>query len=198
MAKLATWQTNPSAMTRRLARYNQILHREMGDAVGEATYMVRDAAKRKAFAARTVGASDSITGRPRRMAGQSPVRTKVYRSEQRGTVHAIPHYTYARTRGLVGLLTRLGRRGVLTRPGLVVSPAKRGGLKGKRPRLIRFDESPSLKKWAIARKMIQRQKYWLGDAETIHMITTRPALSQNIKKVSALYDKAFAAAGARF
>jgi hypothetical protein len=203
--KLASWTRPPSAATKRMAKYAKILEREMSDALGEATYTVRDAAKKRTFQTRSVGASDSITGKPKRMAGQSPVRTKVYRADQRGTVSAVPYYTYARTRGLTSLLTRLGRRDALARPGLVVNPAKRGNylqrkaaLKGKKPRLIEFAQNPGLKAWALKRKMLGRQKIYLGDAETIHLLVTRPALAKNVKKVRSFYEKAFIKAGASF
>lgn len=195
----------PGSMGRRLAKYQQILQREMSDAVGEATYAVRDTARKQAYQTRTVGATDSITGKARRFSGQSPVRTKVDRAASKGTVSAVPYYTYARTRAITNMFTRFGRRSQLTREGLVVNPANRGnylqrrqGLKGKKPRLIRFADDPALQKWALKRKMLSRQKIYLSDAELIHSLVTRPALAKNTKRIRGFYEAAFISAGGKF
>lgn len=206
MARKSGWKgKNPSTITKRMAKYTKILEREMSDAIGLATYTVRDYAKKLTYQARNVSASDSITGKARKSAGQSPVRTKVDRTEMKGQVSAIPYYTYARTRGLAGLFTRFGRRNLLAREGLVVTPSKRGNylqrkaaLKGKRPRLVRFSEDPALKKWATARKMLSHQKIYMSEPEMIHSLITRPALRKNTKKIRGLYEAAFVTAGGRF
>lgn len=199
----AKWNRPPSTITKRMAKYAKILEKEMSDAIGLATYTMRDTAKRHTHQARNIAASDSITGKARKTAGQSPVRTKVYRNENRGTVSAVNYYTYGRTKGISSLFTRFGRRQQLTRVGLVVDPANRGNylqrksaLKGKKARLIRFDQDAGLKKWATRYKMIQHAKVYL-DAEMAYQLVTRPALRKNTDKISKIYQHAFLVAGAR-
>ena len=177
-----------------MAKYIKILNFEMRDALGVATIAVRDSAKRRAFPARKVSASDSETKKERRFAGRTPVRKKIIRAENKGQISAVPYYTYARTKAIQNLLTQFGKRENLTRKGLVVY----------RPwinlsKLIYFDfrTDRALKQWAIKRKMISKHKLFVDDPRVINALLLRPAMRRENKLIQRTYQGAFIRAGVR-
>lgn len=167
----------------------------MQDALGVATLLVRDSAKRRAYPSRKVSDSDSKNGRGKTFSGQTPVRKKIIRSENKGRIWAVPYYTHARTPAIKDLYTAFGRREQLTRKGLRVY---RPWVKLSQLVTVEFAKDKRLKKWAIERKMIQHHKIRVEDPRILSALLPHPALRRNRKKVKRLWESAFLTAGAKF
>lgn len=167
----------------------------MRDALGQATILVRDSEKRRAYPARKVSASDSASGRPRSFSGRTPVRKKVIRSQNLGRVWATPYYTNARTKAIKALYTSFGRRSQLSRKGLRVY---RPWVKLSQLVFVEYAKDKKLKRWAIDRKMMEHHKIRVEDPRILAALLPVPALKRTRKAVSRLWRGAFIVAGAKY
>lgn len=197
MPRKSIWKNGSPTrrINNKLRRYEKILNAEMFSAVRRSTELTRDTAVHNVFVARTVGASDSHTGRAIKGKGSSrrTVTRKTFKAELRGEIRVKPYYTGARTRAIKSILTKYGKRDLLTRKGLKV---RRPWLKQKRARFVSFDDK-GLKKWAIKRAAIGTQKVRLTDGRLVRDILLRPSLKRAEPFMRRVFESAFIRTGLR-
>ena len=110
----------PAKLRRAYFAKKRTMEREAAGAIGRATTVLETSIKSRVFPARAVSQQDAPANRPIRLAGRSPVSTRIFRKENRARVSLTRHWTTARTAAARALFRRHGQEKALFRPGLVV------------------------------------------------------------------------------
>lgn len=200
----------PAKLRRAYFAKKRAMEREASGAIGRAATQLEKAVKSRVFPAKGVSQQDAPAQRPIKLAGRSPVSTRVFRKDNRARVTLSRHWTPARTPAIQALFRRHGEEKALFRRGLVVrTKAQRRldkRLKSAKSRrnaksdgavveFIRFNgkRGKSLLSWAKRR---DRGEQWrshvvrLNKPEIIQDLQLNPSVKQAQPLVSGIFRDA--------
>lgn len=202
------WKANnsPAALRRAYFAKKRTMEREAAGAIGRATTVLETSIKSRVFPAKAVSQQDAPANKAIRLAGRSPVRTKIVKKDNYARVTILPHWTPARTKAVQALFFRRGMGAeALIRKGLVVQRTQRRG-KGQKKGLrklqgpgagefVKFKSArgKSLLAWAQRRdkgEQWRRHVVRLEKPEIIQPLQLDPSVQQSTGLIEGIFRDA--------